>query len=209
MVLGKHNFIAHDVAGRIATALGTALVYPTLPFAPAGDPVTRTGHMRFPGTVSIAPATYRAIVRDVAASALVAGFKSVFIMGDHGGGQIELQHAAEELDSAWAPRGSRVFYVGDLYFVSASKDSAYLAQHGLRAGGHANADDTSQLMYVGGGDRWIRRDKLAASDSTLEPTTGVDGDPRKASRAFGRVFIDYKVAAAVAEMRQQLQSRAP
>src|SRR6266571_3928901 len=47
MAIGKHNFIARWVAGAIAIKLGDALVYPTLPFAPTGDAVKRTGHMRF------------------------------------------------------------------------------------------------------------------------------------------------------------------
>src|SRR5690349_22954598 len=49
MAIGKHNFIARWVAGAIAIKLGNALVYPTLPFAPTGDAVMRTAHMRFPG----------------------------------------------------------------------------------------------------------------------------------------------------------------
>ncbi len=47
MALGKHLFIAHYTAQRIAEELGNALVYPTMPFAPTGDPVEKTGHMRF------------------------------------------------------------------------------------------------------------------------------------------------------------------
>ena len=45
MAIGKHNFIARWVAGAIAIKLGDALVYPTLPFAPTGDAIKRTGHM--------------------------------------------------------------------------------------------------------------------------------------------------------------------
>ncbi|PYP54482.1 MAG: creatininase, partial [Gemmatimonadetes bacterium] len=87
MAIGKHNFIARWVAGAIAIKLGNALVYPTLPFAPTGDAVKRTEHMRFPGSVTLTPQTYRSIVHDVALSALDAGFRRVFIMGDHGDGQ--------------------------------------------------------------------------------------------------------------------------
>src|SRR6201998_4563642 len=53
MALGKHNFIAHYAAGEIAKKLGNAFVYPTMPFAPTGSNELRTGHMRFPGSVSI------------------------------------------------------------------------------------------------------------------------------------------------------------
>ena len=48
MVIGKHNFIAHALAQRIAEELGDALIYQTLPYAVAGNAFTRTGHMRFP-----------------------------------------------------------------------------------------------------------------------------------------------------------------
>src|ERR1700693_5050735 len=43
MALGKHNFIAHYVSGRIAEELGNAVVYPILPFAPTGDRNKKTG----------------------------------------------------------------------------------------------------------------------------------------------------------------------
>jgi len=36
MALGKHVFIAHYLAPKIAAQLGDALVYPTMPFAPTG-----------------------------------------------------------------------------------------------------------------------------------------------------------------------------
>ncbi len=39
MALGKHLFLAHYIAGKIAEELGDALVYPTIPFAPTGDPI--------------------------------------------------------------------------------------------------------------------------------------------------------------------------
>src|SRR5271163_4694223 len=58
MVIGKHNFVAHYVAQRIAEELGDALVYPTLPFAVTGDAAAKTGHMRFPGSVTLPPAVY-------------------------------------------------------------------------------------------------------------------------------------------------------
>src|ERR1700730_16679320 len=99
MVIGKHNFIARALAQRIAEELGDALVYPTLPYAVAGNALTRTGHMRFPGTVSLPPEVFFGVVRGVAQSALTAGFKVVALMGEHGGGQDELALAAKELDA--------------------------------------------------------------------------------------------------------------
>ncbi len=39
MALVKHNAIARYTAGQIAQRLGHALVYPVMPFSPAGDPL--------------------------------------------------------------------------------------------------------------------------------------------------------------------------
>lgn len=199
MVIGKHTFIAHYVAQRIAEALGDALVYPTLPFAPTGDPVAKTGHMRFPGSVSLSPTMFDGVVRGIAASAIAAGFRQVYIMGDHGEGQEQLRSVALTLDAKWHAKGVRVRYVSDLYYKEKEQARAYLAQRHIAPDRHAGTDDTSELLYID--SLWIRRDKLASSDSTEQATTGVDGDPTKATRQMGEVFIDYKVADAVAQIR--------
>lgn len=201
MALGKHNFIAHYVAGRIAEELGDALVYPTLPFAPAGDPLAKTGHMAFPGTVSLSAEVFETVVRQVAVSAIAAGFRQVYLMGDHGGGQNELRRAAESLDKEARPKGIRVHYVPDLYFKEKEQMRAYLAMRGIPFDAHAGTDDTSEIMFIDSAGKWIRRDKLAASDSTQRPRTGVDGDPTKATPEMGGVFIGYKVANALAQIR--------
>jgi creatinine amidohydrolase/Fe(II)-dependent formamide hydrolase-like protein len=203
MAIGKHNFIARWVAGAVAIRLGDALVYPTLPFAPTGDAVKRTGHMRFPGSVTLTPQTYRSVVHDVALSAIDAGFRHVFIMGDHGDGQDMLGAVARELDSEWRPRGMRVFYVSDVYFKEKQQARAYEAAHGLPTHDvHAGTDDTSELMALDGPHRWIRTDKLAPSDGAETARTGVDGDPTKASAALGNIFLQYKIDDAVNQIRQ-------
>lgn len=199
MVLGKHTFIAHFVAQRIAEELGDALVYPTLPFAPTGDPAAKTGHMRFPGSVSLTLTAFDGVVRGIAASAIAAGFRQVYIMGDHGEGQDQLRYVALTLDAKWRARGVRVRYVSDLYYKEKEQARAYLAQRHIAPDRHAGTDDTSELLYID--SLWIRRDKLARSDSTEQARTGVDGDPTTATPAMGEVFIGYKVADAVAQIR--------
>jgi creatinine amidohydrolase len=199
MVLGKHNFIAHYVAQRIAEELGDALVYPTLPFAPAGDPVAKTGHMRFPGSVSLPAPVFEGMVRGIAVSAIAAGFRQVYIMGDHGGGQEQLRDVARALDAEWRAKGVRVRYVSDLYYKEKEQARAYLAERHIAPDRHAGTDDTSELLYID--SLSIRRDKLVQSDSAQQATTGVDGDPTKATREMGEVFIGYKVADAVAQIR--------
>lgn len=125
LALGKHNLIARHVAGRVAQELGHALVYPTMPFAPTGELAKDAG------TINVSVQTFAAVARDVAASAIASGFRTVVLMGDHGGGQDELKMVAAELDGR---SGTRVIYVGDAYYKTTGK--------------HAGVEDTSELLYV-------------------------------------------------------------
>jgi creatinine amidohydrolase len=203
MVLGKHNFIARALAQRIAEQLGDALVYPTLPYAIAGNAITRTGHMRFPGTVSLPPEVFFGVVRGVAQSALTAGFKVVLLMGDHGGGQDELALAAKQLDAQARPDGARVLFIGDLYAKSRAQMRDILASRGLpTTDDHAGIPDTSSLLYLQTQDAWIRKDKIALADAK----TGVQGHPQFSSAELGKVYLDLKVDLAVKQIKALLAS---
>src|SRR3977135_2399522 len=83
MVIGKHNFVARVLAQRIAEELGDAMVYPILPYAVAGNALARTGHMRFPGTVTLTPEAFFGVVRGVGQSALTERVRAVGRMADH------------------------------------------------------------------------------------------------------------------------------
>jgi len=197
MATGKHNAVARHVAGRIARTLGNALVYPVMPFAPTGDAAARTGHMAFPGSVSVSEATFGAVAREVSQSAIAAGFRWVFLMGDHGGGQEALARVAAELDREWKPKGVRVFHVPDLYFGTEKSVGTYLESRGLVAGAHAGLPDTSELMHVDRSGRMLRRDRRVPGDGS----NGVDGDPRKSTASMGKAFVRFKVDNAVRQIR--------
>jgi len=202
MATGKHNFLARYIAGAIAIKLGNALVYPTLPFAPTGDAEKKTGHMRFPGSVSLSPASYRAVVHDIALSAADAGFSNVVLMGDHGDGQDILGAVARDLDAKLGSKGTRVYFIPDVYAKAKRQSHAYEAAHGISNDVHAGTDDTSELMAIDALHRWIRTGKIAASSPAQTPTTGVNGDPTKATPALGLIFIGYKIDAGVAQIRK-------
>lgn len=196
MATGKHNFIARYVAERIARKIGNALVYPIMPFAPTGDPETRTEHMQFPGSVSISEISFSAVARDVALSARAGGFKFILLMGDHGGGQDALKKLAESLNRQWNSDGIHVFHIAALYYQSEQQERAYLIKRGLPAGGHAGIADTSALMFIDKNRKWVRRDKLASAGGK----NGADGDPRRASGQLGKTFLDFKIDSAVAQI---------
>ena len=66
---------------------------------------------------------------------------------------------------------------------------------------------SSEIMFIDAAHKWIRTEKLAASDRAHEPQTGVVGDPTKANAAMGKVFIDLKVSDAVAQIRAYRQPK--
>ena len=202
LVLGKHNFIARHVAGRIATELGNAIVYPVLPYAPTGDSAARSGHMRFPGSIHLSTTTFRAVVRDLALSALAAGFRQVFLLGDHGDGQNELSAVARELDGLWMTRGQRVFYVPAVYVLQEQQVRAYLSAVGITGDGHGGAADTAELAFIDRQGQWVRTDAWARSSNQTEQVSGVSGDPLRADAAMGRTFIDYKITNGVRQIRE-------
>ena len=201
MVIGKHNFIARALAQRIADELGDALIYPVLPYAITGNALTRTGHMRFPGSVSLPPEAFLGVVRGVGQSALNAGFKVVALMGDHGGGQDELALAAKELNAEVRADGARVLFIGDLYAKSRTLMREILAKRGLPTDeDHAGIPDTSSLLYLETQGQWIRKDKIALAD----PKNGVRGHPQHASAELGKIYLDLKVHLAVKQIRSLL-----
>lgn len=197
LALGKHLFIAHYAAQRIAEELGNALVYPTMPYAIAGDPIKKTGHMRFPGTVSVLEETFGAVARDVALSAIAAGFKNVALMGDHGGGQQTLKKVAEALNAEWSPKGVHVYYIPDLYHKEKEQMKEYLTKRNMAIDEHAGIDDTSEVMFIDKENKWVRKDKLAPDDGKM----GVRGDPTQASVELGKMFIEFKIKNAVTQIR--------
>ena len=206
MALIKHNVIARHVAGQIAERLGTALVYPIIPFSMNGDPsAEKAGHMRFPGTITVSSDVFLGVIRGVTLSAISAGFKNVFVMGDHGGGQAELKLAAESLDNDWKGKGVHVSYV--TLTKSAQQMTAYLTERKVRGAGHAGTIETAQVMAVDLAGQWVHPDKFAVSAAGPEAVTGVSADPAAATAEMGRVFLDYKISDAIEQIRTALAKK--
>ena len=149
------------------------------------------------------------MIRQVAQSALAAGFKNVFLMGDHGGGQDALRAAAKDLedkDNRRPDETAHVYYVPDLYYKEKQQMKAYLAERGIPYDAQAGTDDTSEVMFLDE-KKWIRRDKLAPSTATEQATTGVDGDPTKATPELGKMFIGWKIDNAVNQIHELLAQK--
>jgi creatinine amidohydrolase len=153
--------------------------------------------MRFPGTVSLSEDTFGAVAREVALSAIAAGFKNVALMGDHGGGQQTLKKVAEALNAEWSPKGVHVYYISDLYYKEKEQMKEYLTKRNMVIDEHAGIDDTSEVMFVDKDNKWVRKDKLAPDNGKM----GVRGDPTQASTGLGKMFVEFKIRNAVNQIR--------
>jgi creatinine amidohydrolase len=200
LALGKHNVRVHVLAGRIAAELGGALVAPVVAYVPEGRIDVPSGHMRFPGTISISDAAFKGVLEGAARSLRQAGFRDIVLIGDHGGYQAQLQAVAARLDRDWAATPARVHFIAEYYGASEAPYAQVLREHGLSAaqiGTHAGAADTSLMLAVD--PRLVRADRLVVAPVAGD---GVAGDPRPASAALGQIGVDLIVARSVAAIRR-------
>lgn len=200
VVLGKHNYIVKYTAGKIAESLGKTMVAPVLSYVPEGSITPPDGHMRFPGTLSIAESEFEAILESAARSLKQHGFKLIAFIGDSGGNQSAQKRVAERLSSLWQNEGIRVLHVNDYY--EHNSQLSYLLNNGyseLQVGGHAGIRDTSELMAVfpGGVKPEFKVDHTGADFSKI----GADGDAGKAGVFLGNILLNLKIDAAVKQIR--------
>jgi len=197
-VLGGHTFMARRTAAAIAQRLGNALVAPILPFSPAGSHLNG----RWPGSVDLTPELYAKVNEAVVASMVTNGFRNIILMGDHGGGQQELETLAHTLDARYASKGVHVYFCGSVYKKAREDFNTWLKQNNLPVGTHASIPDTSELMYLGGDD-YVRKDRLVNGT----PENGIVGDPRRSSAELGKIVFDMKVDYGAAEIRRLISGK--
>ena len=100
-----------------------------------------------PAAFSCQPDVFKAVVLGEIESQYFNGFKDIFVMGDHGGGQAEMKAAAEEQDQKYAAKGVQVHYVSDFYNKTHEDVDQYFYDHNLPIGGHGAMLETSLMLY--------------------------------------------------------------
>src|SRR5437588_6593685 len=99
-VLGGHTMMAHSHADMIARKLGKTLVAPVLPIAVNATGLNANREMADqPGAIQMPAEVFKQVHVAEVESLARSGFKDIYLMGDHGGGQAELKAAAEEMDT--------------------------------------------------------------------------------------------------------------
>jgi hypothetical protein len=114
---GKHNFVLQTVLPAIARRIGNTLIAPIVKFVPEGaiEPAP-SGHMRYPGTISLELSTFEALLTDICRSYKAHGFKDIILVGDSGGNQRGMENVATALNKKWANEAARVHYLREYYY---------------------------------------------------------------------------------------------
>src|SRR5262249_34203842 len=89
MTLGKHNDRVKILSEKIARTLGNGLVAPVIAYVPEGKLTPPSGHMRFPGTITVPDETFRQVLEYAARSFKLHGVKDIVFLGDHGSTQAD------------------------------------------------------------------------------------------------------------------------
>ena len=207
MVLGKHNVRVKMLADRIARELGNALVAPVIAYVPEGSVNPPTGHMRYPGTITVPADVYRKVLESAARSLRLAGFRAIVFLGDSGDYQKENEIVARQLDREWAGTSVRVVALVEYYRAATVGFAGSLRQRGYsdaEIGLHAGLADTSLALAVD--PALVRPERQQTAQNALPPP-GVSGDPRSASAELGKAGIDMIVTQSVAAIRKAVGPR--
>lgn len=121
VVLNKHDQIVKAIAERAARELGSTFVAPIISFVPEGGITPPTGHMTFPGTISLRASTFESLLIDIATSLVQHGITEVILIGDSGDSQTGMREAALQAQKLVDGKGT-VRFLPDYYNYSKVRD---------------------------------------------------------------------------------------
>jgi len=192
LATGKHNYILRGTAEAIARKLGDALVAPVVAFVPEGDIDPPTGHMRYPGTISLTEDTYQRLLAEICACFRTHGFEHVVLLGDSGGNQTGMRAVAARLNAQWAGGKTRVHFIPEYYDYPGV--TTWLEQQGVKQVDEGLHDDfaiTAQMMAVD--PATVRMKQRVAADKFR--INGVELAPAEKT-------IDYRAEVTVQAIRK-------
>jgi len=208
LALGKHNARVRVLAEKIARVLGNAVVAPVIAYVPEGDVHPPSGHMRFPGTITVSDDVFQRTLESAAQSFKLHGFRDIAFLGDHGSTQAAQKTVAARLNREWQTAPVRAHAVTEYYRASTLGFRDLLKTRGYRVedfGNHGGLLDTSLTLALA--PSLVRPHAPRAADQIPGVGTGVDGDPSRASAELGRLGVDLVVARTVEAIKAATNHR--
>ncbi len=204
LVTGKHNVVLRGMCDAIARKLGNALCAPVLGLVPEGDIERKTGHMRYPGTISVREETYRMMLDDVASSLAAHGFTDIILIGDSGGNQGGLEATAQALNARWS--NARAYFIPEFYQyadVERYMEEDLGFKQPIDEGLHDNLYITS-LMMVTDPTSVRYEQRVKAGKATIN---GASIAPKERTIELGRKLMDYRAEQTVKAIRSAMAKR--
>lgn len=200
------------LAEAVAARLGDVILGPTIPFGVSEH------HMAFPGTITLDKETFKAVVRQYAASMAHHGFADVVVIPSHGGNFAPLHELQEETGGRIA--GARYLPYDDFAGFMRIMETAAIAE-GITppvAGAHAGEMETSMVLarrpdlvdmgaaaegFVGTFDEAAARTVFERGMTALT-ANGILGDARPADAERGERYLNAVADALAAYFRERL-----
>ena len=188
VALGKHNYVLEGACDAIARELGNALCTPIIKLVPEGGFEPRTGHMRYPGTLTVRDETFQMMLEDVGHSLHVHGFEHIIYIGDSGGNQSGMAAAAAALNERWGE--TKAHHIAGYYDNAGvvARMNELGVEEGPSDGYHDTYWLTSMQMTVD--PSTVRYDeRVAAGKATIN---GVSIAPKEETIALGEQLMQWR-----------------
>ena len=204
--------IADVIVNLIAQSLKNALQAQTIRVGCSDH------HLSFPGTISLKKSTLKAIIQDYLESLQKHGFENIIFIPTHGGNFNPIKEAIEEVREKF-PKIKIFAYTDLMGFVNALDKIAINLNITIQeAGAHAGEVETSQMLalaedlvvrerfqpgYLGDlGEEEVEMLFNKGMPSLSE--IGVVGDPTKASKKNGKIYMEKIVEFLTHEIKKCL-----
>lgn len=188
VALGKHNYVLEGACDAIARELGNALCTPIIKLVPEGGFEPKTGHMRYPGTLTVRDETFRMMLEDVGHSLHVHGFEHIIYIGDSGGNQAGMAAVAAALNERWGE--TKAHHIAGYYDNAGvvARMNELGVEEGPSDGYHDTYWLTSMQMTVDPSS--VRYDeRVAAGKATIN---GVSIAPMEETIALGEQLMEWR-----------------
>ena len=203
VALGKHNYVLEGACDAIARELGNALCTPIIKLVPEGGFEPKTGHMRYPGTLTVRDETFQMMLEDVGHSLHVHGFEHIIYIGDSGGNQAGMAAAAAALNERWGE--AKAHHIAGYYDNAGvvARMNELGVEEGPSDGYHDTYWLTSMQMTVD--PSTVRYDeRVAAGKATIN---GVSIAPKEETIALGEQLMEWRNNKTVELIRDAIAGR--